>query len=70
MLAKFQKVSEVSFHLALIISAVWVVYWLSHIESTKQVGYILAFPTQLILYSSVFRLVALAAKHVSEMPKT
>ncbi|PSV62667.1 hypothetical protein C9J48_12015 [Photobacterium profundum] len=32
---KFQKVSEISFYLSILVSAGWLIYWLSHIESTK-----------------------------------
>ncbi|PHX05677.1 hypothetical protein VSPL_30710 [Vibrio splendidus] len=67
---KFEKVSKTSFHLSIFVSAGWVIYWLSHIESIKQVGFILAYPSQLLLFASVLRVLSLLSNHFAKATDT
>ena len=57
--ARLLKVTEITHYLSFIVAMVWFIYWLSHIEELKQVGPVLAFGFQILLYSSVCRVVAL-----------
>ncbi len=51
----YLKISELSYYLSFIVSTVWCIYWLSHIEDLKEVGFILAFVFQLLFYTSTLR---------------
>ena len=63
---KLRKVSQLAFYLSIIVSGVWLIYWLSAIEHTKQVGFILAYPIQLILFASILRMASMFYDHFNK----
>ncbi|MGF1684005.1 hypothetical protein [Photobacterium minamisatsumaniensis] len=68
-LVRIIKATKVSHYLSFIVAMVWLIYWLSHIEELKQVGPILAFAFQVILYSSIVRFVVVAIKQLKPESK-